>query len=182
MALGGLALSTRRWPEAEAAFNQAAQLDPQLEQAWLTLARLRAAMGDTTGAEAYLQKGMGYAPHSVSLLLERGDLDSRRGDERRAIGWYRRILGFDAVNVEAWLSISAASLRLNDGAGALESANKAIALAPQNAEALVLAAIGHFMLGDLPSAKEKALRARTISPDIQLPEELNALLSKQPNR
>ncbi len=82
MALAGLALSMRKWEEAESAFNQAGKIDPQLEQAWLTLARLRAALGDEAGAEAYLQKGLQYLPQGIGLLFERAALETRARQRR----------------------------------------------------------------------------------------------------
>ena len=157
--------------------GRATDLDPQLEQAWLTLARLKSALGDEQGAEAYLQRAMGYLPSSIALLFERGNLEQRKGQDTRAIGWYRRILAIDPVNAEAWLQISSSALRARDVPLALEAAGKAMELQPLNADGYVLAAIGHFLQGDREKAGNLARRAREINPAIQLPQELEALAS-----
>jgi tetratricopeptide (TPR) repeat protein len=176
MALAGLALSMRKWEEAESAFNQAGRLDPQLEQAWLTLARLRAALGDDAGAEAYLQRGLHYLPQGIGLLFERAALDTRRGKDARAIDWYRRITAADPGMVDAWLGLGAAALRSRQPALAIDAAGKALALAPDSADAHVIAAYGSFLQGDLSKAKKDARRARELAPDLQLPAELDGLL------
>ncbi|WP_373502967.1 multiheme c-type cytochrome [Aestuariivirga sp.] len=175
LALGGLALSMRRWNEAEAAFSRATDLDPQLEQAWLTLARLKSALGDEQGAEAYLQQAMGYLPSSIALLIERGNREQRKGQDARAIGWYRRIIAIDPSNAEAWLRIASSALRARDIPLALEAAGKAMELQPDNTDGYVLAAIGHYIQGDRDKARDLALRARAINPGIQLPQELDDL-------
>ena len=54
MAIGGLAMTNRDWPAAEAAFQQASTMDPQLAEAWLARARIRAALGDVPGATQIL--------------------------------------------------------------------------------------------------------------------------------
>ena len=176
MALAGLALSMRKWEEAESAFNQAGKIDPQLEQAWLTLARLRAALGDEAGAEAYLQKGLQYLPQGIGLLFERAALETRRGNDARAIDWYRRIIAADSAIVDAWLGLGAAALRSRQPALAIDAAGKAIALAPASADAHVIAAYGSYLQGDLPKARENARRARELAPGLQLPAELDSLL------
>ena len=76
MALGGLALSRRQWDEAETAFRTAAEMDPQLVQAWLVLSQIREARGD---------KPQGYDPGSSGpedalMLMHR---DGRRWREIR---------------------------------------------------------------------------------------------------
>ncbi|EHK52525.1 hypothetical protein [Allomesorhizobium alhagi] len=51
MSTAGAELTNLNWQTAEAAFNEAVAMDPQLKAAWLTLSRLRAAMGDPQGRQ-----------------------------------------------------------------------------------------------------------------------------------
>jgi predicted CXXCH cytochrome family protein len=176
MALGGLALSMRKWDEAEAAFSESARIDPQLEQAWVTLARLRAALGDDQTAEQYLQRGLQYLPKGVDLLFERAALEQRRGNDARAVDWYRRITAIDPKLVDAWLGLGAAALRSSQPALAVDAASRAVALNPALADAHVIAAFGSYAQGDVGKAKAEALRARELVPGIELPPELEALL------
>jgi tetratricopeptide (TPR) repeat protein len=177
MAAAGLALSMRRWEAAEAAFKQAAAMDPQLDAAWLMLGRLRAALGDEQGAEQYLQNGLQYQPRSFALMFERADLESRRGNDSKAIDWYRRIVAIDETRADAWLQLASAALRTRNAALALDATDKVIALEPANADAFVIAAIAHYLRGDMGLAKEKAVKARELVPAIQLPVEIEKILT-----
>jgi tetratricopeptide (TPR) repeat protein len=176
MAIAGLALSMRNWPAAEAAFNEAAALDPQLDSSWLMLARLRSALGDEKGAANYLEKGFSYQPRSIDLMFEQAGLESRRGDDKRAIGWYQRIVALDAARPDAWLGMAFAAIRARDMALALDATAKVLDLEPNNVDALVAKSIAHYSRGEITNAKEIAAKARQISPTLQLPAELEALI------
>lgn len=76
LVIGGSALVMRNLPAAEAAFGEAVRMDPQLEQAWVMIARIREAQGDRAGAKAALRDGMNANPASLDLLM----LDQALGD------------------------------------------------------------------------------------------------------
>ena len=101
LGLAGLALTLRDWPSAETAFKEALRLDPEIENGWLMLARLRSALGDEQGAARYLEEGISNLPRSIDLLLDRANIDVRRGNNEQAIQWYHRLLGIDAENRDA---------------------------------------------------------------------------------
>jgi predicted CXXCH cytochrome family protein len=176
MALAGLALSMRQWPSAEAAFKQAVSMDPQLEQGWLMLARIRAALGDEPGAGQYLDKGIGYLPRGISLLFERAAFESRAGNDKKAIDWLRRITAIDPQDADAWLQIAAAALRIQDAGLVIDAAGKVMELQPANTDGYVVAAIGHYIQGDTAAAKALAAKAVAIDAKVQLPAEIAALL------
>jgi len=67
MAIAGTALTLREFRAAEAAFEEAARLDPQLIDAWVMIARLRAAQGDPIGAEEAARYGLRLNPDSAPL-------------------------------------------------------------------------------------------------------------------
>ena len=67
MAIAGTALTFREFTVAERAFGEAVRMDPQLVDAWVMIARLRAAQGDGAGAEDALRKGLMFNPESVLL-------------------------------------------------------------------------------------------------------------------
>jgi len=176
MAQAGLALSMRNWALAEAEFNQAATMDPQLESAWLMLARLRSALGDEAGAALYLGKGLGYLPRSIGLAFERANFESRSGNYKKAIDWYRRIVAIDAGNIDAWLAMADAALRAQETTVALDATDHVLSTQPDNVNALVLASIAHLILGETEKAKETARRARQLAPKLQLPPEIEKIL------
>jgi tetratricopeptide (TPR) repeat protein len=143
MAIGGLALGRRQWPEAEAAFSAAVEMDPQLAPAWLMLVRLREARGDTAGTDAALTAAVAALPRNPDILLARAGFTLRQEKAQDAVAWYRRAIALDPQNADAWLGMS----------------------------------IAHYLLGDRDQAKDAAARARALSPGLQLPRELNELLS-----
>jgi hypothetical protein len=68
MAIAGTALTFREFTVAERAFSKAVWMDPQLVDAWVMIARLRAAQGDGAGAEDALGKALIYNPESAPLV------------------------------------------------------------------------------------------------------------------
>ena len=176
MAIGGLALSRRTWDDAEAAFRTAAEMDPQLAQAWLVLAQIREARGDAAGTEAALTSAVAASPESIELLLARAGFEARRQRTDDAISWYKRALARDENRPDAWLGMSIAALYGQKPELALDYAARAEALDQRNPEAPVVQAMAHAILGQRAEAKAAAERARAIAPGIQLPPELEALL------
>lgn len=176
MAIGGAALARRNWAAAEAAFKEAASMDPQLEDAWLTLSRLRAALGDQPGAANYIDEGLARLPASVALMLEAAGQSGSRGDDASAIQWYRRVLAIDAGQRVALAGLGISLLRSREFDRAIDVTRRLLDLEPSNAQAYAVMAICFYAKGDLAQAKDNAARARQADPAIALPEELVRLL------
>ncbi len=68
MAIGGVALTKRNIPAAISAFSQAVEMDPQLVQAWVMLARIEAAVGQRLEAKQTLIKALEANPSNRRLL------------------------------------------------------------------------------------------------------------------
>jgi tetratricopeptide (TPR) repeat protein len=81
MAIAGTALTFRRFREAESAFAEAVRLDPQLVDAWVMIARLRAAQGDEDGAIEALESGLTFNPRSLALVQLLKDIGEPRAVE-----------------------------------------------------------------------------------------------------
>jgi predicted CXXCH cytochrome family protein len=177
MAIGGMALSRRKWEDAEAAFRTATEMDPQLVQAWLVLSQIREARGDAAGTEAALTAAVAASPENVELLLARAGFEARRQRTDEALAWYKRALALDGNRADAWLGMGIAALYGQKPALALDYASRSESLDPGNPEAAVVQAMAHAILGQRAEAKVAAERARAIAPGIQLPAELEQLLA-----
>jgi predicted CXXCH cytochrome family protein len=177
MAIGGMALSRRKWDDAEAAFRTAAEMDPQLSQAWLVLAQIREARGDAAGTEAALTAAVSAAPENIELLLARAGFEARRQRTDDALAWYKRALARDENRADTWFGMSIAALYGQRPELALDYARRSETLDPRNPEAAVVQAMAHAMLGQRAEAKAAAERARQIAPGLQLPPELESLLT-----
>jgi Tfp pilus assembly protein PilF len=62
-------------PAALQAFGEAVTLDPQLEQAWVMMIRIHAAMGDDASARQTADRAITRNPESIELNLLRADLN-----------------------------------------------------------------------------------------------------------
>ncbi len=67
MVIGGVALTTRNIPAALNAFNRATEMDPQLVQAWIMLARIQAAIGQTDEVKKTLSEAITVNPDNNEL-------------------------------------------------------------------------------------------------------------------
>ncbi len=74
LAIAGTALVFKNYRAAEAAFVEAARLDPQRADAWAMIARLRAALGDVQGAVQALGDGLAANPNDPNLAKILQDL------------------------------------------------------------------------------------------------------------
>ena len=68
MAIAGTALTLRKFTLAETAFAEAVRMDPQLVDAWIMIARLRAAQDDSAGAIEALRRGLKFNPDSGQMV------------------------------------------------------------------------------------------------------------------
>jgi predicted CXXCH cytochrome family protein len=75
LVLGGIGLTTRRMQSALGAFGEAVILDPQLEQAWIMMIRIHAALGDREAALDTANRAIAANPDSIQLSLMRADLN-----------------------------------------------------------------------------------------------------------
>jgi predicted CXXCH cytochrome family protein len=73
--MAGIGLTTRRMPAALQAFGEAVTLDPQLEQAWVMMIRIHAAMGNDAAARQTADRAIARNPDSIELNLLRADLN-----------------------------------------------------------------------------------------------------------
>ena len=80
--LAGVALTLRAFPQAEAAFRETVQLDPQRVEAWIMLVRLAAATRGAEAATAVIEQALAVLPDDASLMGLREELLGLSGDEQ----------------------------------------------------------------------------------------------------
>jgi predicted CXXCH cytochrome family protein len=178
MAIAGLSLSMRQWDDAMAAFTAAVGLDPQLEQPWVMLVRIKSALKDPDGAAATMAMALSHLPDSGALWAENANLAMIKGDAKAARVALQKVVQLQPGNFDAWMQLSSMAVQTGDMALAARAGDNAVQLAPGYAEAYLTSAIAHYMSGDMAEAKRRTLRAKELNPGLQIPIELEVLLKR----
>lgn len=175
IAIGGLAMATRNWEAAQAAFAEATLMDPQLIQAWQARANIAAALGHAGEAAAILAEARAKNPddHAIGVQLSQFLMNQGRPDQ--AIPVLRDVVAADAANQEMRITLALALLQTGDLASAATEIGVLRAASPERAEVLVLLALWQVASGDLAAARETATETTRRYPDIRLPPPLDAL-------
>lgn len=173
--IGGLAMATRNWAVAEAAFAEAVFLDPQLVQIWLTRARIAAALGDPSEARAILTTAYEKNPHNVAVAGELAQLLLGQGRLGEAIPLLREFVTANPDDQDARINLAFALLQTGDlqaaGAeiGRLRSANG------NRAEVMILHGLYQLAKGDVVGSRDTVRSLKSLHPDLRLPPQLEAL-------
>lgn len=178
MAIAGISLSMRKWDDAIAAFTAATGLDPQLEQPWVMLVRIKSALNDPEGAAATVAAALANLPNSGALWVENANLAMIKGDAKAATAALQKVVQIEPANVDAWMQLSSMAVQIGDLALAARAGDNAVQLAPTYAEAYLTSAVAHYMSGDLAEAKRRTQRAKELNPGLQIPMELEVLLRR----
>lgn len=178
MAIAGLNLSLRQWQQAVAGFSEAVTQDPQLEQPWVMLVRIKSALNDPEGAKATVDTALGHLPQSAALWSEDANLALIKGDPKSAVRALQNVVAFAPGQVDGWLQLSSAAAQTGNGALAVKAGDNAVQLAPTYAEAWLTSAIAHYITADMEEAKRRTLRAKELNPGLQVPLELEVLLKR----
>ena len=119
MAIGGLAMATRQWDAAQAAFTEATFLDPQLVDAWLTRARIAAALGNAAEVDRHPGRGPRAEPRPTRGLRSElvGSLLAQ-GRPGEAIPILREILVSEPDNRDSRVTLAVLLLQSGDLAAA----------------------------------------------------------------
>jgi len=175
MAIGGLAMTSRNWPAAEAAFQQAALMDPQLAEAWLARARIRAALGDVPGATEILTAAYARNAGNVQIANELAGLLVAQGRDDAAIPLLREVLAAYPDEREVRVTLAAALLRANRLTDAGIEIEKLLSVAPTDANVLMLHAFQQLLSGNILGARQTVRELADRYPGMELPPQLEAL-------
>lgn len=103
MQIAGLAMSQRNFKMAQAAFQNALSMDPQLAIAWITLARIQMATGESERSLNTLEQGARRVPDNAVIQFELGVLYSSNRQPEKALIAYEnslKLAGPSAVLLE----------------------------------------------------------------------------------
>jgi Flp pilus assembly protein TadD len=161
----GLALSMmRRFLEAEREFQEAVGLDPAHADAFNNLGAMRHVTGDLEGAAAYYRRATTLRPDNAEARNNLGRVLSTQGQDAAAVDEFRAALALrpdmaSALSGLAWVLATSSQAALRDPAGAIQTAERAVALTGRSdataldALAAAYGAAGRF---DLASASARA--------------------------
>jgi arylsulfatase A-like enzyme/Tfp pilus assembly protein PilF len=161
--LGKAYLIMARQPvQARAAFERALAADPRQYEANLFMARLLLAEGDVAGAERHARAALGVMPDSVEALYELARVERAVGQDQRAGATLRLALERDSKHLPSLVGLATLHAVRKEHEAARPYFDRALAIAPNNAEVLYNVAIWHLQDQDTGAAisrLEQALRA-----------------------
>lgn len=173
LAIGGLALTTRNWDAARAAFAEATLMDPQLVDAWLMRARIAEALGDAAEATSILTSAYAKNPGDSRIAMDLAAQLARQRRDAVALPILREAIAAHPEDQEMRIALAAALLRTGNLAAAQTEIDRL--RSPNRAEVLVLGAMRQVLAGDLASARTTVRTISQLYPSLQLPPQLEAL-------
>jgi Tfp pilus assembly protein PilF len=100
MQIAGVAMMLRNFGAAQNALKEAIRMDPQLADAWITLARIEAALGRPANAVQTLQRAAEQVPQNASVFRHLGGLHAQTGRHAEAIAALERSLSLSGASPE----------------------------------------------------------------------------------
>ncbi|MGI9352186.1 MAG: tetratricopeptide repeat protein [Rhizobiaceae bacterium] len=94
MQMAGLAMTIRRFPAAQQALKTAVSMDPQMPQAWQTLARIQSALGEGASAISTLETALQNNPGNGEIEFQLGVSYAHSGDHANAVRALERSIQF----------------------------------------------------------------------------------------
>ncbi len=154
-------------------------MDPQLAEAWLARARIRAALGDVPGATQILVAGHVSNAGNVQIANELAGLLVSQGQDDAAIPLLRQVLTAYPNETDVRVTLATALLRTNKLTEARIEIDKLLAVAPTDANVLMLHAFQQLLTGNVVAARKTVQELSERYPGMQLPPQLQALLQMQ---
>ncbi|MEG4225289.1 tetratricopeptide repeat-containing serine protease family protein [Microcoleus sp. N9_B2] len=147
-------------------FNQAIQLNPNYDDAYLSRGVTRRNLGDNQGASADYDQALRIAPNFAEVYVNRGVTRSELGDKQGAIADYNQALQINPNLAYAYYNRGTARYELGDNQGAIADYNEALRINPNYAEAYNNRGRPRNDLGDYQSAIADYNEALRINPNL----------------
>lgn len=126
--LGHLKMHEFAWPEAERAFKQSIELNPNYATAYRFYAFLFAAAGRSAEAATTLEKALDLDPLSLGTITDRGILSYFARDYDGALAQYRKVLEMDPGFARAYVTRASAYSQKGIHSEAISAVRKAAEL------------------------------------------------------
>ncbi len=153
---------------------------PRADLVYFNLARLAEARGDADLARRNYEAVLAVAPGDFLSWLDLGNLSARRRDWARALDCYRRAAFLEPASDDAQTNLGGVYLALADPAAAAPHLAQALALNPQNVQALQNSALLNLQQGHLDQARQLNRRALQLDPQNPAVQRLRARLAAVP--
>lgn len=140
--LGNSCRLVGRHEDAERYYNRALQQAPDYAEAHNNLAALTAMRGDYDAAVAHARTALECEPQFAAAYLNLADIETARGNLGEALRWLDMLQAFATDHIGALNARATLLLRTGQADAAIETAQRAVSLAPQNGTA-------HLRLADV---------------------------------
>ena len=147
-------------------FNQAIQINPNYDDAYLSRGVTRRNLGDNQGASADYDQALRIAPNFAEVYVNRGVTRAELGDKQGAIADYNQALQINPNLAYAYYNRGTARYELGDNQGAIADYNEALRINPNFAEAYNNRGRPRNDLGDYQSAIADYNEALRINPNL----------------
>lgn len=149
---------------AQAAYGAAIEIDPSSLDAIMNLAALQAMLGRARAARKGFAEAAALAPDDARVARDIGIGMAAIGESHAARYWLERSLQLDATLVGAHLHASRVCAELGDGRAALEHAQRAVVIAPEDASGHLELYRARFADDALEASIAAAARATELAP------------------
>jgi Tfp pilus assembly protein PilF len=152
---------------AQAAFERALELDPELGSALWNLSDVLRQQGkDDDRSDALLVRAFSQrAPETNRFLVERAIEYQRAGNVARSLRLLDAALAARDDEPEAWLFRGRYRVEAGQCSGALEDFRRATALAPGHAPAYASEGLAYLCLGNRAAARRSLARSLQLDPN-----------------
>lgn len=137
----------------------------------LLLARLHLQARETAKASKALADALAAGQNRPDILVAAGDLLQEFGNHEQALGYYRKAADLEPRQAGHWIRMARAQGALDYGPAARESVGRALALEPQNVDA-----VGLSVMFDVADGRRDAALARVLELRRRLPQDSAAAL------
>ena len=161
---------------AREAANRAIQLNPELAEPYITLARIAALEGQTQFATQQLQKAFELEPRSAEAHGARGEVFERQGRGKEALAEYQQAIVLAPDDWRWPMSAGVSEFHQGNIDAAISQFKRGVELAPDNAVAFYDLSIAHRQSGQLGQARMDMQRALDLDPTAQKFAALGSLL------
>ncbi len=176
MQIGGLAMALRNPRAADAAFQEATRLDPQLLDAWIARARLALALSDPQAAAAILGQALEAIPGSAPLRQSRGNVLVQLGAVEAALQDLQEAAALAPDDPYILVDIATVQTLRGENQRALEVLTRARRMGADGPEVLDLLATALGRLDRIEEARSLARELAQRFPHYQRRPEVEELL------